>query len=260
MGSGEIVAVNGVGGEVEDMLRWVESSTPSSSSSFSASALASSSSLDIGSSNHQKQLPLLSLNHVSFVCKSVVRSVQFYEEVLGFLLIKRPSSFDFEGAWLFNHGIGIHLLEIDDVPTKKGRINPKDNHISFQTSDMGLIIQKLEEMNIEYVTAVVKEGGVIVDQLFFHDPDGYMIEICNCQNLPVLPLSPCPLKKLPSPTTNQVASSYEKGFLKDAVLRRGRGFDDGVLGSGHDGYFILRAFKTSKESDLYIWNIINAKF
>ncbi|GMP39380.1 hypothetical protein CsSME_00010239 [Camellia sinensis var. sinensis] len=79
---------------------------------------------------------------------------------------------------------------------------------------MGLIIQKLEEMNIEYVTAVVKEGGVIVDQLFFHDPDGYMIEICNCQNLPVLPLSPCPLKKLPSPTTNQVASSYGKVFSK----------------------------------------------
>ena len=44
-------------------------------------------------------LPLLSLNHVSFVCKSVSKSVRFYEEVLGFVLIKRPSSFNFEGAW-----------------------------------------------------------------------------------------------------------------------------------------------------------------
>lgn len=44
-------------------------------------------------------LPLLSLNHVSFVCESVSESVRFYEEVLGFVMIKRPSSFKFEGAW-----------------------------------------------------------------------------------------------------------------------------------------------------------------
>ncbi|XP_043706314.1 metallothiol transferase FosB-like isoform X1 [Telopea speciosissima] len=144
--------------------------------------------------------PQLSLNHVSFVCKSVSRSVRFYEEVLGFVLIKRPSSFNFEGAWLFNHGIGIHLLESNspnDIPDKKGVINPKDNHISFQCSDLWLVIRKLKAMNIQYVKGEVEEGGVKVDQLFFHDPDGYMIEICNCENLPILPLSSCPLKKLP---------------------------------------------------------------
>ncbi|OVA14968.1 Glyoxalase-like domain [Macleaya cordata] len=144
-------------------------------------------------------MPLLSLNHVSFLCKSVSRSVRFYEVVLGFVLIKRPSSFNFHGAWLFNYGIGIHLLECnspDDIPEKKGFINPKDNHISFQCSDMKLVMSKLKEMNIKYVTATVEEGGVKVDQLFFHDPDGYMIEICNCDNLPVLPLSSsCPIKK-----------------------------------------------------------------
>ncbi|XP_062177908.1 glyoxylase I 4-like [Alnus glutinosa] len=148
----------------------------------------------LGSASSSTTMPLLSLNHVSFVCKSVRNSVRFYEDVLGFVLIKRPSSFDFEGAWLFKYGIGIHLLESDNVPTKKRAINPKDNHISFQCSDMKVLMQKLEEMNIEYVTAVVEEGGITVDQLFFHDPDGYMIEICNCQNLPVLPLSSCPLK------------------------------------------------------------------
>lgn len=164
-----------------------------------------------------KQMPLLSLNHVSFICKSVGRSVRFYEDVLGFVLIRRPSSFDFEGAWLFNHGIGIHLLEMDTTPTKKAVINPKDNHISFQCSDMDLIIKKLEELGIKYVTAVVKEGGVEVNQLFFHDPDGYMIEICNCHVLPVLPISSCPLKKLP--TTSQInrsdSSFYEKMISKN---------------------------------------------
>ncbi|XP_076952775.1 glyoxylase I 4-like [Bidens hawaiensis] len=161
----------------------------------------------LSSSSSSEQLPLLSLNHVSFICKSVTRSVKFYEDVLGFVLIRRPSSFDFEGAWLFNHGIGIHLLEMDTAPEKKAVINPKDNHISFQCTNMDLIIDKLEQMSIKYVTAVVKEGVVEVNQLFFHDPDGYMIEICNCHVLPVRPI-----KNFPTITqiNRSDSSFYEK--------------------------------------------------
>ncbi|KAG9153390.1 hypothetical protein Leryth_017294 [Lithospermum erythrorhizon] len=180
--------------QIDGMLRRSSFSTSSSDSDY----------------NGAQELPLLALNHVSYVCNSVSRSVNFYQDVLGFMLIKRPSSLDFEGAWLFNHGIGIHLLEAENVPKKKNKINPKNNHISFQCTNMELLMQRLEEMNIEYVTAEVKEGNVVVDQMFFHDPDGYMIEICNCQNLPVLPLSTsaCPIKNLytiPS-ITNQTIS------------------------------------------------------
>ncbi|KAK3438813.1 LOW QUALITY PROTEIN: hypothetical protein EUGRSUZ_C03639 [Eucalyptus grandis] len=138
--------------------------------------------------HQQPKLPLLSLNHVSFVF--LAESVRFYERVLGFVLIKRPSSFNFEGAWLFNYGIGIHLLEVEDVPAKKRAINPKD---SFQCSDMKLVMKKSEEMNIEYVTAVVEEGGIKVDQLFFHDLDGHMIEIRTATTCRFFPSS-CPLK------------------------------------------------------------------
>ncbi|KAF3685804.1 putative sodium/metabolite cotransporter BASS2, chloroplastic-like isoform X1 [Capsicum annuum] len=185
----------------ETNFNWSSSSSPSSSSSSSSSTTTSS-----YEEHENNRMPLLALNHVSYVCKSVAASAQFYEQVLGFVLIKRPSSFDFDGAWLFNHGIGIHLLGKEDAASKKGKINPKDNHISFQCTDMDLIIQRLDDMEIEYVTATVKEGGVTVDQLFFHDPDGNMIEICNCQNLPVLPLSSCPLKKMSSPTFDQTMS------------------------------------------------------
>lgn len=55
---------------------------------------------------------------------------------------------------------------------------------------MATVEQKLEEMKIEYVKSRVDEGGIYVDQLFFHDPDGTMMEICNCDNLPVIPLTP----------------------------------------------------------------------
>ncbi|CAM8906926.1 unnamed protein product [Rhodiola kirilowii] len=154
------------------------------------------------------KVPLLSLNHVSFVCSSLEKSIRFYVEVLGFVMIKRPSSFDFQGAWLFSNGIGIHLLESEKATkSKKSKINPKDNHISFQCTDMELIKRKLKQNNIEYVTAVVEEGGIIVDQLFFHDPDGYMVEICNCHVLPILPLAVCPLKM---PTRNDPAIPIPK--------------------------------------------------
>lgn len=53
---------------------------------------------------------------------------------------------------------------------------------------MGAVEKKLVEMEIKHVRAKVEEGGIEVEQLFFHDPDGFMIEICDCDNLPVIPL------------------------------------------------------------------------
>ncbi|CAA7025825.1 unnamed protein product [Microthlaspi erraticum] len=140
--------------------------------------------------NTRNPLHLKSLNHISLVCRSVEESMNFYQNVLGFLPIRRPCSFDFDGAWLFGHGIGIHLLQSPEPEKllKKTEINPKDNHISFQCESMEAVEKKLKEMEMEHVRAVVEEGGIQVDQLFFHDPDGFMIEICNCDSLPVVPL------------------------------------------------------------------------
>lgn len=49
--------------------------------------------------------------------------------------------------------------------------------------------KKLKEIEMDFVRATVEEGGIQVEQLFFHDPDGFMIEICNCDSLPVIPLA-----------------------------------------------------------------------
>lgn len=59
-------------------------------------------------------LRLKFVNHISLLCKSVKETVAFYEKVLGFISIVRPGSFNFDGAWLFGHGIGIHLLLAED--------------------------------------------------------------------------------------------------------------------------------------------------
>jgi hypothetical protein len=78
-------------------------------------------------------------------------------------------------------------------------------------------MKNLDAMKIEYVTAVVEDGGIQVDQLFFHDPDGYMIEICNCQNLPVLPISTCPLKNVNNHIKNQAPPFY--GMFSSNLLQ-----------------------------------------
>lgn len=56
--------------------------------------------IEIEEASSHEALPLLSLNHVSLLCRSVWASARFYEHVLGFVHIKRPSSFNFNGAWL----------------------------------------------------------------------------------------------------------------------------------------------------------------
>lgn len=140
-----------------------------------------------------KALPLSCLNHISRKCSNLSEAENFYENLLGFVQIKRPGSFDFEGAWLFNYGIGIHLLQSDIRNGAQEReIDPKSDHISFQCEDICMVETKLIENGIKYIRRVVEEGGILVDQLFFHDPDGFMIEVCNCDQLPVVPLTHSP--------------------------------------------------------------------
>ena len=47
----------------------------------------------------EEPLPLMSLNHVSRLCKSVEDSMDFYEKIMGFVPMKRPEAFNFGGAW-----------------------------------------------------------------------------------------------------------------------------------------------------------------
>ncbi|XP_052171082.1 glyoxylase I 4 [Diospyros lotus] len=152
--------------------------------------------------NTSKDEPLLmALNHVSRLCRSVKDSIDFYTKVLGFVLVERPLALDFDGAWLFNYGVGIHLVQSPDderLPRPDHGLDPMDNHISFQCEDVGAVEERLKEMNIKYKKRTVKdEGGGAIGQLFFNDPDGFMIEICNCENVKLRPAGSSGRIKLP---------------------------------------------------------------
>lgn len=130
------------------------------------------------------------LNHISRVCSDVQASLDFYVDVLGFVPVKRPTSLElsFHGAWLFKHGLGIHLIE-GLPPPRSDEIRVKDDHISFVAEDLDAVARQIEALGLPYKRYCVEENGVKVQQLFIHDPDRNMIEVCECDRLPVIPLA-----------------------------------------------------------------------
>ena len=104
---------------------------------------------------------------------------------------------------LFNYyGVGIHLVQRDDArraaDVNPGELDPMDNHISFQCEDMGVMERRLRETRIRYMKRTInEEEGSPIDQVFFKDPDGFMIEICNCENLELVPAGALGRLRLP---------------------------------------------------------------
>lgn len=112
-------------------------------------------------------------NHVALRTKRLEESKRFYMEVLGFREISRPP-FDFNGAWLFGGGVQIHLLEVpyDPMPVA---INTRENHIAFACADLERAERVLQEHMVTYRVNFVP--GRNTKQIFFRDPDGWLIEL-----------------------------------------------------------------------------------
>jgi catechol 2,3-dioxygenase-like lactoylglutathione lyase family enzyme len=135
-------------------------------------------------------LPVARINHITRVVRDLTTSIAFYSTVLGFVQIKRPGKLEEEndGAWLFRDGMAIHLIQGSPVP-RSSEINISADHISFQPSGTLMEIENcLQSHGIVYKMQYVSEGGFTVPQVFFHDPDNNMIEICPCDCLPICPL------------------------------------------------------------------------
>ncbi|CAF1607582.1 unnamed protein product, partial [Adineta ricciae] len=128
------------------------------------------------------------LNHIAITVYDVGRSVSFYVDVLGFQQIRRPS-FDRHGAWLTMGNVELHLIK--GIPAIPSVDNLQVNHLAFETSNLNEVLIQLHRLKIEIrqnlsVTnahRLISEGKPVVTQYFFKDPDGYSIELCNCDVL-----------------------------------------------------------------------------
>jgi catechol 2,3-dioxygenase-like lactoylglutathione lyase family enzyme len=119
-------------------------------------------------------LPIRGLHHIARATRRPEESKAFYCEVLGFRELPRPK-FSFRGAWLYNYGMQIHLIENPEVaPRPGGPIDSRLDHMAFAVDDLDAAKESLEARGIAFQERV-NAGGV--RQIFFHDPDGHHIEL-----------------------------------------------------------------------------------
>ena len=133
------------------------------------------------------KLPLASFNHIAREVFNLEKSKTFYVDILGFQVIPRPM-FDSEGYWLYGYGLSLHLVATK-VPderkiTKKARIKhfstqlPRVDHIAFISHDIQAVKSILDRANVYYKHEITTVAGI--EQLFFFDPDGNVLEVSNC--------------------------------------------------------------------------------
>jgi len=119
-------------------------------------------------------IQLEALNHIARTTKDLEASRRFYIDVLGCREISRPA-FNFRGAWLYVAGLQFHLIEDLATPSSPPSINTRESHIAFRVADLDAMELRLRAYKIPYTRSGIQDRKI--DQIFFRDPDGWMIEI-----------------------------------------------------------------------------------
>ena len=136
-----------------------------------------------------------SVNHIAIIVSDVGRSLAFYTEIIGFQQIQRPN-FDRHGAWLTMGNLELHLIKgVPNAPSGRDLIV---SHIALDTDEPHKVLEKLLEYEVPFrqnisvpdpnkarenlVEAFENSEGKIT-QYFVRDPDGYYLELCNCDIL-----------------------------------------------------------------------------
>src|SRR4051794_5239011 len=121
-----------------------------------------------------RPLSIEHLNHVARPTKRLQESRRFWIDVMGAREITRPD-FSFRGSWLYLAGIQIHLIEDEAAPDPRDLINTRARHMAFAVSDVDAMERVLKAHDVPYKRSLIADRGI--HQIFFHDPDGHMIEI-----------------------------------------------------------------------------------
>jgi len=142
-------------------------------------------------------------NHVGLCVADRDRSRRFYEGLLGFefwweldapddstdQLLQLDKPVGLHATYLVRDGLVLELLDYSarHVHVGSGRVMDQVGltHISFSVSDLGGVLEKVEQFGGTVVAGTVSAGSAMV-----RDPDGQLLELLSDNWLSVLPPRP----------------------------------------------------------------------
>jgi lactoylglutathione lyase len=131
-------------------------------------------------------------NHVGLCVADRERSRRFYEGLLGFQfwweldapddgtgqLLQLEEPVGLHATYLVRDGLVLELLDYSGHPVHAGPDRVMDQvgltHISFSVSDLGGVLQKVDEFG-----GAVVDGTVSPDSAMIRDPDGQLLELLS---------------------------------------------------------------------------------
>jgi|SRR5688572_29816018 len=151
--------------------------------------------------------PMLeSIDHVNIVVSDLPRMIDFYTRVLGLAETMRVT---ISGPWI-DRTVGLGGVEAECVylnlpsgprvellryvrpevprPGKLGDSNtPGLRHMAFRVTDIESVVQRLRDAGVSFFsdvqavpdTQVTYAGGVRKRLVYFHDPEGNLLELCE---------------------------------------------------------------------------------
>lgn len=119
------------------------------------------------------------IHHCSFIVRSTEKALEFYCQVLGLKVNSSRPDLGYPGAWLDVGSQQIHLLELPDPDSVKGRPEHggRDRHLALSVKSLEKIKTALDDRNLPYTLS--RSGR---RALFCRDTDGNaleLIEICG---------------------------------------------------------------------------------
>ena len=126
-----------------------------------------------------------SLDHVTIVVKDLAATRRFYVEALGMDEVARPN-FSVAGQWFQAGATLIHtILEFEGSGPAGlgGGANTRGHHFAFLVEDAHEAARRIEALGIPFVSPPKQRPDGAV-QLFLHDPDGHLVELCSVANAP----------------------------------------------------------------------------
>lgn len=122
------------------------------------------------------------VNHLTLRVKDLEASRRFYVDIIGFKEIPRPV-LPRRGLWLWMGNIELHL----NVQTDKESAPQLTRDATAHTPHLALEVDNIHDaylglkgagLSMQCVVPVVEDKAVV--QYFVQDPDGHVLEICDC--------------------------------------------------------------------------------